>query len=91
MRTWCEVVVEDELFAGVLGRFAPNVSMGKLTNVKPDRLQAAISAIVPIFEKARRVMEGHSQPLESLGVTPSLDEAKEDWAALQAARDAYRI
>lgn len=90
MRTWCEVVVEDELFAGVLGRFAPNVSMGRLANVRPDRLQAAISAIVPIFEKACRVMEGHSQPLESLGVSPSLDEAKADWAALQAARDAYK-
>jgi hypothetical protein len=89
MRSWCEVVVEEELFAGVLGRFAPNVSMTKLDHVRPDRLPAAIAIIKPIFEKACRIMEGHSQPLESLGVTPSLEDAKKDWAELQAARDAY--
>jgi ATPase subunit of ABC transporter with duplicated ATPase domains len=89
MRTWCEVVVEEELFGGVLGRFAPNVSMGTLSNVRSDRLQAAIDAIVPIFEKACRVMEGHSQPLESLGVVPSIDDAKKDWAQLRDAREAY--
>jgi ABC-type lipoprotein export system ATPase subunit len=89
IRTWCEVVVEEELFGGVLSRFAPNVAMGKLEKVKPERLAAAIAAINPIFEKACRIMEGHSQPLESLGVTPSLDDAKKDWAELQGARDAY--
>lgn len=90
MRTWSEVVVEEELFAGVLGRFAPNVAMGKLAKVRPDRLQAAIDTINPIFEKACRVMEGHSQPLESLGHAPSLEEAEADWKRLQGARDAYR-
>lgn len=89
MRSWCEVVVEEELFAGVLGRFAPNVSMTKLDQVRTDRLPAAIATIKPIFEKACRIMEGHSQPLESLGVTPSLEDAKKDWAKLQTARDAY--
>jgi ABC-type multidrug transport system ATPase subunit len=90
MRTWSEVVVEEELFAGVLGRFAPNVAMGKLEKVRPERLQAAIDTINPIFEKACRIMEGHSQPLESLGHTPSVEEAEEDWKRLQEARDAYR-
>jgi AAA domain len=89
MRTWCEVVVEEELFAGVLSRFAPNVAMGKLDKVRPDRLQAAIDAVNPVFEKACRVMEGHSQPLESLGHTPSLEEAEEDWKCLREAREAY--
>lgn len=90
MRTWSEVVVEEELFAGVLSRFAPNVAMSKLSKLRPDRLQKAIDTINPIFEKACRVMEGHSQPLESLGHTPSLEEAEEDWKSLQDARDEYR-
>jgi hypothetical protein len=89
IRTWCEVVVEEELFGGVLSRFAPNVAMSQLNKVKPERLAAAIATINPIFEKACRIMEGHSQPLETLGVIPSLDDAKSDWAVLQAARDAY--
>ncbi len=89
IRTWCEVVVEVELFAGVLGRYAPNVSMGKLGTVKPERLGAAIAALNPIFEKACRIIEGHSQPLESLGITPSLEDAEEDWATLQKARADY--
>jgi hypothetical protein len=63
--------------------------MTKLDQVRPDRLPAAIATIKPIFEKACRIMEGHSQPLESLGVTPSLEDAKKDWAKLQAARAAY--
>lgn len=89
IRTWCEVVVEEELFGGVLGRFAPNVAMGRLDKVRPDRMQAAIDTINPIFEKACRLMEGHSQPLESLGHSPSLEEAEEDWNRLREARDAY--
>ena len=89
IRTWCEVVVEEELFAGVLGRFAPNVMMSKLEQLKPDRIDAAVAAILPIFEKACRLMEGHSQPLESLGVTPSLEELEGDWATLQEARKNY--
>lgn len=89
MRSWSEVVVEQELFRGVSGRFVPNVAMGKLSQVRPDRLQEAIDTINPIFEKACRVMDGHSQPLESLGHAPTLEEAEEDWKALTQARDTY--
>jgi hypothetical protein len=90
IRTWSEVVIEEEIFAGVLTRFAPNVAMGKLAKVRPERMQVAIDAINPIFEKACRVMEGHSQPLESLGHAPSLEKAQDDWKTLKEARDAYR-
>jgi hypothetical protein len=63
--------------------------MGKLSQVRPDRLQEAIDTINPIFEKACRVMDGHSQPLESLGHAPTLEEAEADWKALTQARDTY--
>ena len=33
--------------------------------------------------------DAHSQPLETLGVKPSMDELKEDWATLQEARGKY--
>ncbi|MGC2373129.1 MAG: AAA family ATPase [Solirubrobacteraceae bacterium] len=89
MRTWCEVVVEEELLKGVTQRYRANVMMTKLSLIKGDRLAAATAVIDPIFEKCCRIMEGHSQPLETLSVRPTLDELERDWAALQAARGAY--
>lgn len=90
IRTWCEALVEQELLEGVVERFRPHVRMTCLPKIKADRLPAAFSAILPIFEKACRITEGHSQPLETLGVRPTLEELKEDWKALQAGRQAYR-
>jgi hypothetical protein len=58
--------------------------------IKPDRLKAAIDVITPIFDKACRYMPGHSQPLDTLGVRPTLEELREDWADLQNALKAYQ-
>jgi ABC-type transport system involved in cytochrome c biogenesis ATPase subunit len=89
VRAWCEVVVEMELLQGVTQRYQANVMMTRLAGIKADRLDAAISVIDPIFLKACRIMDGHSQPLETLSVRPTLEEMEKDWADLQAARTAY--
>jgi ABC-type transport system involved in cytochrome c biogenesis ATPase subunit len=89
IRAWCEVVVEVELLAGVTQRYQPNVMMTALDKIKADRLSDAVGVILPIFEKACRIMEGHSQPLETLGIRPTLERLKKDWADLQTARDKY--
>ena len=83
MRSWCEVVVEDELLQGVTKRLQPNVQMTKLPQIRGDRLTAAIEPIMETFDKACRVMGGHSQPLETLAVRPTLDEAHKDWEEAQ--------
>lgn len=90
IRTWCEVAVESELLAGVTQRYAPNVGMTKLPQIKGDHLQTAIGVILPTFEKACRVMEGHSQPLETLAIRPTLDDLERDWKELQGALKAYQ-
>ena len=90
IRTWCEVVVESELLAGVTQRHQPNVMMTALPNIKVAGLSAATTAILPIFKKACRVIDAHSQPLETLSVRPNLAELERDWADLQAALKAYR-
>lgn len=79
IRAWCEVVVEEEILQGVTKRYQPNVQMTKLPRIRVDRLTAAIPAMNELYEKACRVMGGHSQPLETLAVRPSLDELKKDW------------
>lgn len=89
LRSWCEVVVEQELLAGVTQRYQPNVAMTKLAQIKPDRFNQAKDVILPTFEKACRMMPGHSQPLETLSIRPPLAELKDDWKKLQDARDAY--
>lgn len=90
IRTWCEVVVEQELLCHVTQRYQPHVAMTMLPRIKADRLSAAISVILPIFEKACRMMAGHSQPLETLSVRPSLDELRQDWQSLQRALEDYK-
>ena len=89
IRAWCEIVVEMDLLQGVTQRYQANVMMTKLPDIKADRLAAATAVINPIFLKACRIMDGHSQPLETLSVRPTLEELKTDWAAAQAARTAY--
>jgi hypothetical protein len=64
--------------------------MSVLPQIKGERLQAATAVIGPIFEKACRIMEGHSQPLETLSIRPTLQELEKDWADLRGALDAYR-
>jgi hypothetical protein len=91
IRSWCEVVVEQELLHGVCQRYQPNVMLTALPKIRGDRLTAATDAIYPVYEKACRVMEGHSQPLESLSVRPLLSEVKKDWADITAALAAYKV
>jgi hypothetical protein len=90
IRAWCEVVVESELLAGAIERYKPHVRMTVLDKINTQALGPAVEAIVPIFEKACRFIGGHSQPLETLNVRPSLSELEKDWATLQAALKEYQ-
>jgi hypothetical protein len=90
MRGWCETVVETELLAGVTQRYQANVMMTKLDQIKGAHLQAAFDVIGPLFHKACRVTEAHSQPLETLSVRPTLADLEADWTAVRAAGKAYK-
>jgi hypothetical protein len=90
LRSVCEVIVETDLLQGVTQRCEPNVRMTSLAKIKGDRLGAAIVVIMPIFEDCCRYMGGHSQPMETLSVRPTLDDLKTAWANVQAAVAAYK-
>jgi hypothetical protein len=90
LRSICEVIVETELLQGVTQRYQPNVMMTRLVNIKADRLQAATAIIMPVFEDCCRFMSGHSQPLETLNVRPTLDDLKAAWKTVQEALTAYK-
>lgn len=89
IRSWCEVFVECELLQEVTKRYQPNVRMTALANIKAAALPNAIRTVTEIFENACRCIDGHSQPLPTLGVSPTLTGLKQDWATLQQCRDDY--
>jgi hypothetical protein len=89
VRSACEVLVEQELLKKLTERYIPNLRMTVLAKIKYDRLQAAAEVVLEVFEKACRFIPGHSQPLETLSVSPSLDEVEKDWKKLQKAKEDY--
>jgi energy-coupling factor transporter ATP-binding protein EcfA2 len=90
IRSWCEVFTETELLAGVSQRYQPNIRMTALRTIKAGALPAACEVVTRIFEEACRYIPGHSQPLATLGVAPTLTRLEAQWHELQHARKAYR-
>ncbi|WP_114202000.1 AAA family ATPase [Janibacter anophelis] len=89
IRSWCEVFTETELLAGVSQRYQPNIRMTTLANIKAGALPAVSEVVTRIFEDACRYIPGHSQPLPTLGVAPTLAGLEAHWQELQDARKAY--
>jgi energy-coupling factor transporter ATP-binding protein EcfA2 len=83
IRSWCEVFIEQELLQGVTQRLQPNVAMGALSKIKVDVLSDSFNTVNKVFEDACRYIDGHSQPLATLGVAPTLDGLTTDWQTLQ--------
>lgn len=89
IRAWCEVFTEMELLQSVTQRYQPNVRMTALPNIKVSALAEAITTVVDVFERACRYIDGHSQPLASQGVGPTLAGLEADWKTLQECRTGY--
>lgn len=90
LRGLCEIIVEHEMFKGVVQRYAPNVMMTRLQKVNVDKLHDSASSIVAIFDKSCRYIASHSQPMETLGIRPTLSELKADYAAVVKAREPHK-
>lgn len=89
IRSWCEVFTETELLKGVTQRYQPNVRMTTLVDIKASALPEAVEIVSRIFEDACRFIDGHSQPLVTLGVSPTLNGLEEHWKELQDCKKAY--
>lgn len=83
LRAWCEVFTEEELLKGVTKRYRANVQMSTLPNIDGSKLNDIGPKVTEIFEVACRYIDGHSQPLLTLGVSPTLSGLEEHWAELQ--------
>lgn len=89
IRSWCEVFTESELLAGVSQRYQPNIRMTTLNSIKAVALPGASKVVTRIFEDACRYIPGHSQPLPTLGISPTLPGLEAHWKELQDARKSY--
>ena len=90
IRSWCEVVAEEELLCNVFRRHHPNAMMTRLVDIKSEKLPEAIRVFSDVHNKACRATEAHSSTMESYGFdVPPLEELKEDWQRIQNARKAY--
>lgn len=83
VRAWCEVFTEEELLKGVTKRYRANVQMTTLPNIDGTKLNEIGPKVTEIFEVACRYIDGHSQPLVTLGVSPTLTGLEQHWAELQ--------
>ena len=90
IRSWCEVFVETEVFAGVTLRYQPNVRLNCLSKVKANLLPEVIEVVNRVFNDSCRYIDSHSQPLATLGTRPTPADLENDWNELQATRNNYR-
>jgi hypothetical protein len=90
LRGLSEIIVEHEMLKGVVQRYAPNVMMTKLDQINVGKLQESMAEIKPVFEKCCRYVASHSQPLETQGIRPSLEELKADYETVLKAREPHK-
>lgn len=83
VRAWCEVFTEDDLLKGVTKRYRANVQMTTLPSIDGTKLDDIGPKVAEIFEIACRYIDAHSQPLVTLGVSPTLTGLEQHWAELQ--------
>lgn len=63
-----------------------SVAQPASSDIAPDVVQRFVDQH---GELVAWITDAHSQPLETLGIKPTLEELKKDWATLEAARKAY--
>ena len=90
LRGLCELITEQEMLKGVSQRYAPNVMMTKLEKINVGKLQDSIAAMMPVFDKSCRYIASHSQPPETQGIRPTLDELKTDFETVLNAREPHK-
>jgi hypothetical protein len=90
LRGFCEIIVEQEMLKGVSQRYVPNIMMTKLDKINVPNLEESFAAITPVFERACRYIASHSQPPETQGIRPTLDELKADYETVLKAREPHK-
>jgi hypothetical protein len=78
------------MFKGIVQRYPPNVMMTTLDKVNVVDFQTSVAAITPVFDKCCRYIASHSQPPETQGIRPTLDELKKDYDAVLKAREPHK-
>ncbi|WP_405217772.1 AAA family ATPase [Agrococcus sp. Ld7] len=89
IRSWCEVFTEEELLKGVTRRYQANVQMSTLSSIDLDKLGEIIPKVSEIFDIACRYIDGHSQALVTLSVSPTLTGLEAHWSQLEGLKRSH--
>jgi hypothetical protein len=65
------------------------VSVTQLEKIDIQRFEIIRPAVMTLYKKACRVISAHSQPLEILGIRPTLDDLRREWKAGTDARNVF--
>ena len=79
------------MLKGVVQRYTPNVMMTKLDQIEIAALPDSVASVIPVFDKCCRYIASHSQPVETQGIRPTLDELKTDLDEVLKAREPHRV
>ena len=60
-----------------------------LEKIKVSIFEDTRKTVKLVFERACRYMEGHSQPLSTLGISPTISELETDWGNLKECRSRH--
>lgn len=83
LRALTEMVSEHHLLKAVSERYRANVRVETLEKINIPDLEECIKKTVECYRKACRYIEAHSQPMDHLGVTPTLSELESEFAIVQ--------
>jgi hypothetical protein len=82
LRSMTEIVAEQDLFKGVSQRYQAHVMVDRLPDIDVSTLQDSIDRLHPIYTRACRVMDGHSQPIEQSNLQSPPDRLAADFKAV---------
>lgn len=79
IRAWCELIVEEGFFKGMIRRFEPDIKFGAFAKIDAEFV-TYIPSVTALFNKCCRYIESHSQPYETQNIKPSREEFNKDFA-----------
>ncbi len=89
LRALTEVLTERGLLRAITARYRANVRVDGLEKLNIADMGEAIKVTVATYSKVCRYIEAHSQPLDHLGIKPTVTELEADYNALKEVLKKY--
>jgi len=89
IRALTEIITERGLLRGITARYRANVRVDGLDKLNTADMADAVKTVVGVYAKSCRYIEAHSQPLDHLGLKPTISELEADLTSLKEVLKKY--